>query len=300
MKRIIPFLNYRWYAISFSMLLLMAFVATIVARGGWNMGVDFVGGVKIIARFEKGIDEGKIRTALEKFNPMVQQIGEADKNEYIINTKLKEGQEPAKEADLVGAKLKEVFGSVQIMSVENVGPAVGAYLRGSVYKLTIMAILLMMVYLAYRFEFKYAIACMVALIHDVTLAAVFSGAVGIEFNIPIVAALLTIFGFSVNDTIVIFDRIRENLQGRTKQSFIEIINRSITETMSRTILTSLTVAFSVLSLYVLGGEGINDFALVMLFGLFCGSYSTIFIASPVVVGWDNWRSRKSRVEPVKG
>ncbi len=266
--------------------LLAFFIIFTVMRGGMNMGVDFVGGVKIIARLDQGASEAKIRKTLKSFSPEVQQVGQKEKNEFIISVKLKEKMTADQQGKEVTDMLQKDFKNAQIMSIENVGPAVGSYLTRSAIKLSIMAMLLMAAYLAYRFEPKYAAGCMVALIHDVSLTAAYTGFANIEFNIPIVAALLTIFGFSVNDTIVIFDRVRENIGFKTKQTLDEIINRSVTETLSRTILTSLTVLFSVLCLYLLGGEGITDFAQTMLFGLVCGTYSTVFIASPVVVWWE--------------
>jgi preprotein translocase subunit SecF len=286
LKKTIPFLKYRYYALALSFALLVFFVTVIVIRGGMPMGVDFVGGVKIIARFESGANESKIRKTLSSHAPEVQQVGQKEKNEFIISVKLSEKMTADQQGKAVTGLLQKDFKDVQVMSIESVGPAVGSYLRRSAIKLSIIAILLMSAYLAYRFEAKYAAGCMVALIHDVILTAAYSGFANIDFNVTIVAALLTIFGFSVNDTIVVFDRVRENIAFKTKQTLDEIINRSVTETLSRTILTSLTVFFSVLCLYLLGGEGISDFAQVMLFGLFCGTYSTVFIASPVVVIWE--------------
>ena len=394
------------------------------------LGVDFVGGQKVVARFEKGVNEEHIRKALSDFNPMVQQIGEADRNEYIISTKLtgeslsdiqdgitslagkkfsgmqilkekavlmsskdaideaaanaliagtnavfKKIGDPAKnvyavyplesvdkkksynpdtavnnlrgaydnldilkgvalfavfnkpvdekklagelgklhasgapavygakqgallykvavdESDRIRVELDRNFKNAQVMSVENVGPAVGDYLKKSAVKLILVSILLMTIYLAYRFEFRYSVGAMVAVLHDVLLSVVFCGAFGVEINIPVIAAYLTIFGYSVNDTIVIFDRIRESTQIETKVSFIEIINMSVTWTMSRTILTSYLTLLTVFALFFLGGEGITDFAMVLLFGMIIGVYSTVYIASPVVVSWEKLMAR---------
>lgn len=293
LKRTINFLKYRWIAFGFSLTLFAVFTSFTVYNGGMVMGVDFVGGVKIIAKFSQGIDEEKIRTALKDFNPSVQQIGSSENNEYIVSTKLESGKETSlKESEKLKAALTEKFAGVEFRSVENVGPAVGSFLKRSALKLSIVAIVLMMVYLSFRFEFKYSLGVMAALMHDIIITTAFVGFARVEFNIPVVAALLTIFGFSVNDTIVIFDRVRENLQNETtKVNYLDLINRSITETMSRTILTTLTVIFSVLSLYLLGGEGLNDFAKVLLFGLFVGTYSTVYLASPVLVAMEKLTSK---------
>jgi preprotein translocase subunit SecF len=187
--------------------------------------------------------------------------------------------------------LNKNFKNVEVLSVENVGPAVGSYLRQSALKLIIVSIVLMTIYLAYRFELRYAVGAMVALVHDIMLSVAFCGVAGIEINIPVIAALLTIFGYSVNDTIVIFDRIRESTHIETKLSFIDVMDKAITQTLSRTTLTVLLTLYSVVALYMIGGEGITDFALVLVFGFMIGAYSSIYQASPVVLWWEKFIHR---------
>ena len=172
------------------------------------------------------------------------------------------------------------------MSVETVGPAIGDFLRKTAVKLFLVTLVLITFYLTFRFEFKFSVGAIVALVHDLSLSVAFCGMMGVEINIPVIAAFLTIFGYSVNDTIVVFDRIRENIEVKSKQTFIEVINKSISQSISRTLLTSLTTLFAVFSLYILGGDVINDFALVLLFGIVVGTYSSIYIASPVLLGWE--------------
>ncbi|MBN2159711.1 MAG: protein translocase subunit SecF [Spirochaetes bacterium] len=430
-ERVIPFIKYRFIGYGLSISLAVIFLIMTVARGGIRMGVDFVGGQKIIAKFEPGVNEEKIRKALSAYDPLVQQIGEADQNEFIISTKIvaeplsvlqekiiglmkktfpdaelekdravlmtaqgalneaavnmklteldavfrrvgdpgkniflvypKESADPKKskynpdtavnllrsafpnidsikgvavivlsgrpvdqkkladsmkeskfsfirteyaakqgyivyrvsvdESDRVQADLDRNFKNARVLSVESVGPAVGDYMRRSAIKLVLVAILLMTVYLAYRFEFRYSVGAMGAVLHDVFLSVIFCGAMGVEITIPVIAALLTIFGYSVNDTIVIFDRIRESTQIESKTSFVEIVNKSITWTMSRTILTSYLTLMTVFALFFLGGEGISDFAMVLLFGLIVGVYSTVYIASPIVISWERLMAR---------
>ncbi len=269
------------------------FTAGTVLKGGLNFGIDFVGGIKIIAKFEKGIDEGKIRSALSNYNPLVQQIGEAEKNEYIVSTKLSDKKNSTKEGlDEIKKSLSAAFSNIEFMSEENVGPAIGDFLKRSAIKLFLVALILMAIYLSFRFEFKYSIGALAALVHDIGITVVFCGLAGVEINIPVVAAILTIFGYSINDTIVIFDRIRENIHVKSKQTFLDVINRSISQSLSRTLLTSLTTLFSVLALYFLGGEVLNDFALVLLFGIFVGTYSSVYVASPVLLAWEKFRARK--------
>lgn len=296
MEKVINFLKYRYIAFSFSFALLVIFlVFTYMNHGGFNWGIDFVGGVKIAVKFEKGIDIAKIREVLNgsKISADVQQIGKEDENEYIIGTKLMGEKQSTQESyELVKSVLDKGFKNIQVLSVESVGPAIGDYLmKTAVYSL-IIALALICVYLAFRFEFKYSVGAMVSLMHDVILSFAFAGMMGVEINIPVIAALLTILGYSVNDTIVIFDRVRENVNPQSKMLFQDLLNKSITQTLSRTILTSLTVLFSVLAILLIAGETLYSFSVVMLFGLFAGSYSTIYLASPVVLTWENITAKR--------
>ncbi len=154
-----------------------------------------------------------------------------------------------------------------------------------------MAVILMSIYLAFRFEFKYSVGGMVCLFHDMVISIAFCGFMGIEFDIQILAALLTLYGYSINDTIVIFDRIRETNQLKSKITFDDVINKAITQTLSRTILTGVTTLFALFVLFFFGGEALHNFAFVMLFGILIGTYSSIYVASPAVLWWEKWRSR---------
>ncbi len=293
-EKIINFLKFRYVAFGVSIALAIIFIAAAYLKGGYVFGIDFIGGVKVIAQFDKNTDSAKIRNAFSKSNisAQIQQVGEEEKNEYIIVTKLLVKEESSEKSfEILKNVLIKEFPGVSILSTETVGPAIGALMKKSAVYSMILALLLMVVYLAFRFEFKYSVGVLIAVLHDVLLCALFCGIAGVEMSTSVVAAILTIFGFSVNDTIVIFDRVRENMQVKSKQSFIDIINKSITQTLSRTFITSLTVFFTVLSLYIFGGEVLSDFALVLLFGLIVGTYSTIYIASPVVITWERLTSK---------
>jgi len=352
LKKTINFLKYRPIATTFSISLIILFSVGLFFKEGFNLGIDFIGGTKIIAQFKPGIDEKQIRLALDEFKPMVQQIGEEAKNEFIISTKIttdlfptptktnlneanskKETKESKKlkekstensnkdkkdqkdnnhnknleetktkldiEAEKTNQDIEKIktilskkFKGVNFLSVESVGPAIGNFLKKSASKLFIIAIILMTFYLTFRFEFRFSIGAMVALFHDILLSVLFCGALGIEINIPVIAALLTIFGYSVNDTIVIFDRIRENSHQPTKRTLLETINRSISQSFTRTLLTSITTLLTVLALYLIGGEVLNEFALILLFGIFIGTYSSIYIASPALIIWEKIASKK--------
>ena len=296
MEKIIPFIRYRIVAYAISLSLLLIFSVQIYRNGGFNWGIDFVGGIKLTIKFEQGVDTAQIRKVLtqNKISAVIQQVGKEEDNEYLISSKLSSRTENVEEST---KELKTViqnnFKNVEILSIETVGPAIGDFLKKSAGKLIALSIIIMTLYLAFRFELKYSIGAMVALVHDVILSVLFCGFTGIEINIPIVAAILTIYGYSVNDTIIIFDRVRENLQIKTKQTFIDVIDKSITQTISRTLLTALTTLFAVFALYMIGGEGLNDFASVLLFGIIIGTYSSMYIASPFVLYWEKLSLKKA-------
>ena len=295
MERVIDFLKYKWITIGLSTAAIILFSVTTYTRGGFTWGIDFIGGVKLTVQFAGTMNPSDIRRELESHNIKadVQQYGREEQNEFIISSKLLErGESSEKSAEILKEALGKTFAGIKILATETVGPAVGDFLRKSAVKLMLIAIVLMGVYLAFRFELKYSVGVMIAVVHDVIIAFLFCGYIGLEINVPIVAAILTIFGYSVNDTIVIFDRVRENLNIHAKSAFKQILNISITQTLSRTFITSLTTFFCVLARYLIGEGTISDFALVMLVGLVAGIYSTIYIASPVVLLWHRARGNE--------
>ena len=257
-------------------------------RGEKNYGVDFSGGTMQQFVFNNPIKIDDVRSALKDIgigNASLQQYG--NPKEIIIRTQ----NESVKE-------IKDKFSSVfkdnpfQLLRVETVGPAVGKNLRGNAVLALLYGMGGILVYVMFRFNMKYAIAGVIALFHDVFIAM---GALAIthrQFDLTIVAALLTIAGYSINDTIVIFDRIRENMRLVKKGSFIEIINLSVNQTFSRTILTSLTTMLVTLSLFMWGGEVINDFSFCLLIGFVSGVYSTVYIASPLIITWQKRTAMK--------
>jgi len=289
LERSISFLKYKFFALGLSGLVFAFFIVGTVTRGGFTWGIDFAGGVKITAEFEQEVHLNDIRGELGKagVGAEVQRIGKEELNQYVISTKLLgKGESSEKSSQIIQGILNKSFKNVKFQGIETVGPAIGNFLKKSALKLGLVATVFMMLYLWFRFELKYSVGVMTAVLHDVFLSLLFCGFMGVEINIPIIAAMLTIFGFSVNDTIVIFDRVRENMQIKSKQTFTQIIDKSLLETLSRTIITTLTVLFCVLSLYLIGEGTISDFALVMLVGLVAGTYSTIYIASPAVLAWE--------------
>ena len=292
MKKVVNFLKFRYIAAALSAGILVLFLLGTAMRGGLNFGIDFAGGIKIIAQFKEGISEKDIRETLSGFNPQIQQIGSSGQNEYIISTKLNDPLSENVELDNLKKNLHSKYEDTKFLSEETVGSAIGDVLKASAIKIFVIALFFMGVYLVFRFELKYAFGVMVSLIHDMALTFFFIGFTGIEINIPIVAAIMAVFGYSTNDTIVVFDRIRENVRFETKQTFFEIINKSITQSISRTLLTSCSTLFAILTLFFIGGNVLHDFTKVLILGIIIGTYSSIYIASPLILVWEKISNRK--------
>ena len=254
---------------------------------GLNYGVDFRGGVEIQVKFKDKVSLGDLRTALtEKQVAMsqLQSIGDDNQNEFLLKLETDKGDLNAISTQ-VGSVLTEKFGagSFEILKNDIVGPKAGAQLRVSAFQALFWAILAIMIYLALRFEYKFAPGAIAALIHDVVIILGAFILTQKEFSLQIVAALLAIIGYSVNDTVVIYDRVREIEQANPTMGAFEIMNRALNETMSRTIITSLTVLGVSLVMLFMGGAVIHDFFFAMTVGVVLGVYSTIFIAVPMTV-----------------
>jgi preprotein translocase subunit SecF len=264
-------------------------VATVVMffTKGLNYGVDFRGGVEIQVKFKNAVSLGDLRTILTEKNvamSQLQSIGDEGQNEFLLKLETDKGDLNAI-STLVGSVLTEKFGqgSFEILKNDIVGPKAGAQLRVSAFKALAWAILAIMIYLALRFEYKFAPGAIAALIHDVVIILGAFILTQKEFSLQIVAALLAIIGYSVNDTVVIYDRVREIEQANPTMGSFEIMNRALNETMSRTIITSLTVLGVSLVMLFIGGPVIHDFFFAMTIGVILGVYSTIFIAVPMTV-----------------
>jgi len=258
--------------------------ASIVWHGGLNYGIDFAGGTLVQIKFQKEPSADAIRGAFTSIgleNSIIQSFGE---NEVVIRTaELSSDQRGL--SGKIGDALTAVYGkdSFEIRRVEVVGPKVGRDLTRKAILALVFSWIGMLIYIAWRFEFRYAVGGILALVHDVLITVGVFSLLNKEFDLNIVAALLTIIGYSINDTIVIYDRIRENVRKNVKQSLRDIINLSVNQTLSRTILTSFTVLLVVVILFFFGGAVIHDFAFALLIGVVVGSYSTVFIASPIVL-----------------
>ena len=285
MKTKIRFIENRWKFAFLSIFLMAASLYFIFVRG-LSYGVDFNGGVKLIYQFDKEVDEAGIRKALEGGayqNAEVIRFDAENKSEtkFLIKLKYEEGAKPSEE---ITSELGSALGAenIKLLSEEIVGPKVGSELKTKAIFAIVLSSLLILIYVGFRFDFIFAPGAVVALVHDVLISVGVFAFSGREFDLTILAAILTIIGYSINDTIVIYDRIRENIRNQASTTpLTQIVNQSLNETLSRTIITSLTVFFSVVILFIFGGDLLRGFALCMIVGTIAGSYSTLFIASPI-------------------
>jgi SecD/SecF fusion protein len=279
----IDFISKRYIFYVLSLVLIIGGMFLFFKKGQDNLGIDFTGGTLEQIKFVQAVELDTVRKAFVEAGSQdmqVSRIGEAKDNEIVVRS---QGDDTA----LVDKVLAEKFGveNFEILQVDKVGPTVGSELRGKAIKAVLLALLGICVYVWVRFDFKYGVAGILALFHDVCVTLACLTLTGREINLPVVAAIMTIVGYSINDTVVIFDRIRENLKSMKKTKYADVVNISINQTMSRTILTSLTVLFVVLALFCFGGSAINDFAFALLVGIISGTYSTVFVASPILVDW---------------
>lgn len=282
-------------AVGLSVALILISILSVVWHGGLNFGIDFAGGTVIQLKFSKTTSADVIRKTFLGINindAIIQEIG---KDEVIVRT----NQPMTKELQTkVGEALTTQMGAgnFEIRRIEFVGPKVGKDLTNKAILAIIFAWIGMLIYIAWRFEFRFALGAIIALIHDTIIVIGALSLLNKEFTLTIVAALLTVIGYSINDTIVVFDRIRENRKKDLKRSLAEIVNSSVNETLSRTILTSFTVFLVLIALFFLGGPVIHDFAFALLVGIVVGTYSSIFIASPVVLLFENMQLSRKRKE----
>ena len=282
----VNFLKWRWHALALSVLVIGAGLATIIARGGLPLGVDFSGGTVLRLKFEKQTSESVVRAALpDAGNSVVQTYGAPGDNEILVRLPLMGDETNADaQAAQVEAALKAAnVGNFTVQSKEIVGPAIGADLRQKGIWATISSLGGILLYIWFRFRLTFAIGAIVATFHDVLVTIVFLTWFGYDFSLNIVAALLTITGYSVNDTIVIFDRVRENQRVAKRESLEETVNKSVNQTLSRTIITAGTTFLAVIALFLFGGDVLKGLAFTLLVGIVAGTYSTVFIASAIAI-----------------
>ncbi|MGE5058297.1 MAG: protein translocase subunit SecF [Betaproteobacteria bacterium] len=291
----IPFTRYRYVAVAISSVVNLAVLILLFTKGPL-LGVDFAGGTVAQLKFSKPVTIPEIRNALGELgagDTVVQDFGQQGSNEFLVRLQRTSAQ-LGELGELIKEKLTKQFGSggFEIRRIESVGPKVGSELRQKGAWSVIAATIMMGVYIWLRFELRFGLGAVVGLIHDVLVTIGALIVANYEFDLTIIAALLTVVGFSVNDTVIVCDRVRENMRKIKRESLEGIINTSINETLSRTIITTGTAILVLLALFVLGGGVIRPFAFALLVGFFSGVYSTIFIASPVVLFWEKRPIRK--------
>ena len=297
----IDFLRYSKIAAIFSSLLVLIGLATFFVRGGLTYGVDFAGGTIVHVKFSDPPTIAEVRqvlsaTAIQDLS--VQDFGLSG-DEFLIRmaepeTDIGTDEDQTSPSVQVQDTLKEYFGErlLPVQRVETVGPKVGRNLRTRGILSVLFAALVMGTYIAFRFQLSFGIGAAAALFHDVLITATALLLMDVEFDLPIVAAFLTVIGYSVNDTVVVCDRIRENQRKMRRETLATIIQRSINEMLSRTLITSGTTLMVLLALYFLGGSVINGFAFVLLVGFTIGTYSSIYVASPIVLLWSGEGRRR--------
>lgn len=279
----------RAYVVSAAMLLI-GFLS-LVMRGGPQYGVDFTGGTQFQVQFTGETSVAELRDVMATAGlegAQIQQFGGS--NDFLIRTAAFEGV-----VDQVARALTQSYGEDGFsMSTDAVGPKVGSELQRKAAIAILISFALTLIYLAFRFEWRFGIAAVIATFHDITITFGFISLLDIEITLATVAAILTILGYSLNDTIVVFDRIRENLKKRRKERYEDIINSSINETLPRTVLTSGTTLATLMALFILGGAVVRPFAMVLILGVVIGTYSSIFVASPALLEIEQRSRRKEK------
>lgn len=278
-----------WLGISIAMMF-VAFLSFMIQ--GLNYGIDFQGGTSIRTQSEVVVDVGAYRDALEMLNlgdvsitEVFDPSFEANQNVAMVRIQAQEGQESVTNATitLVQDALRGVSSDMIFPSVESVGPKVSGELIKTAFIAVALAVIAILLYIWLRFEWQFAIGAVLALTHDVILTIGIFSELNLKFDLAIIAALLTIVGYSINDTVIVFDRVRENLRKYKKLPLKDVLNKSINETLARTLMTSFTTMLALLALFVLGGDVIRGFVFAMMWGVLIGTYSSIFVASTVLL-----------------
>jgi preprotein translocase subunit SecF len=275
------FIKNRKIAFTISAVIILIGLISIIFQG-FNFGIDFSGGTLLQLRFDKSVSTAEIRKVLVEFNLSQSTIQNLSENEFIIRT---ENIDTERRKEILSV-LKEKLANPEVLRMETVGPIMGEALKRSFLYALIFAFIGIIIYVTVRFEFKFSVVSVLALFHDCLIVLGIFSLLRKEISIQIIAAILTIIGYSVNDTIIILDRLRENLKFKTRETFENLINLSINQTLTRTVFTTLTTIFPIVTLYFFGGAILSDFALALLLGMVVGTYSSIFISSPLLIEWN--------------
>ena len=283
------FIRWKWHAITLSLAVIIA-GAVMIAMRGLPLGIDFSGGTLVVVQFEQPTTEQQVRDAVSPLpgDEVVQQYGAAADRRILVRVPQPEGGQPSDSLERASMQVEQALQKAglpkfEIVNRELVSAVIGRDLQLRGIYATIASLLAITIYIGIRFRFSFAVGAIAATLHDVFVTLAFLMFFGYDLSLNVVAAILTITGYSVNDTIVIFDRVRENLRSRRRDSLEQIVNDSVNQTLSRTIITAGTTFFSVLALFLFGGEALKGFAFTMLIGIISGTYSTVFIASAIAI-----------------
>lgn len=294
-KRYFDFVKNRKMVYIISAVIILVGIISFLFQG-FNYGIDFAGGTIVQIKFEQSVSITEVRNILGEFDLSQSTIQDLSDTEFVIRTE-KIDQEQRKE---ILSALKQNLTDLEVLRVETVGPVIGENLKKTALYAILFAFIGIIIYITIRFEFRYSIISILALSHDVLIVLGIFSLFQKEITISIIAAVLTIVGYSLNNTIVILDRLRENIKFKTRESFGNIVNMSINQSLSRTINTALTTVLPVLAIYFFGGSILSDFALALFIGMVAGTYSSIFIASPLLVDWKGELKERHRAgKPVK-
>jgi preprotein translocase subunit SecF len=291
----VDWLRWRWHAIALSWLIILGGVAVMMTKG-LPLGVEFSGGSIVILQFDQQPpDSATIRSALERDlpgegqNAVIQRYGDDGQRQLMIRVPsvgAESGAGLSQTADRVVAAVKKAnAGNFKVVGTEIVGPAVGAELKQKGILATVLSLAGILGYIAFRFQFSFAVGTVVATIHDLLVTLAFLSFFRYDLSLNVIAAILTVTGYSTNDTIVIFDRVRENLRSMRRDSLYDVVNVSVNQTMSRTVITAGTALLSALALFFFGGDVLHGFAFTMIVGIVTGTYSSVFIASAIAIIW---------------
>ncbi len=280
-KKKFDFIKNRRIVYIISAVIILVGLISIIFQG-FNLGIDFAGGTLIQIRFDKSVSTTEVRNVLSEFNLSQSTIQNLSENEFVIRTE-KIDSEQRKE---ILTAFRDNLTDLEILRVETVGPVIGENLKKLAFYALLFAFIGIILYITMRFEFKFSIISILALSHDCLIVLGIFSLLQKEITISIIAAVLTIVGYSLNNTIVILDRLRENIKFKTREPFENLINMSINQSLSRTINTALTTIIPILALYFFGGNILSDFALALFIGMIAGTYSSIFIASPLLLEWN--------------
>jgi preprotein translocase subunit SecF len=273
-------MKYRYLWVGISVAFVLASIIFLCTKG-LNLSVDYTGGLVFHVRFAQSVETSAVRDSLSKIGQGQATIQKYGNGDYLIRL---QAQEESVRKNVI-TQLKNDFQGTTVLQVDKVGPVVGKELRRQAIISIIFAIAAILLYMAFRFKFRFGVAAVLALMHDSTIMLGVYSLTGREVSVTFIAAILTIVGYSLNDTIVVMDRVRENWSGVRSKGILEVINKSVNETLTRTINTSLTTLLPVIAMLLFGGEVISNFAFAFLVGIVVGTYSSIYVAGAIVAEW---------------